>query len=378
MSAPRSDMRVGIDAHYLGSKAGGNETYTRNLLRGLQEIAPDLDLLALVNPDDAGQPHSAEGWPTALIPYRSAYLRVPVALPRLARKHRLDLLHLQYTAPPVMGTPYVVTMHDIVAFMLPESMPPMDRYRLRLLTRMTLKQAAGIFTVTEAMRQSISDYFQIDPARITVTPNALADGMFPVTDKTQIAEVRARHHIQGPYILYLGLIQPRKNIARAAAAFAKLVDRGYPHRLVIAGKKAWLYEETMAQIEALGLGDRLLFTEYVAQDDLPALYSDAAVFLFPSLYEGFGIPVIEALACGTPVLASTDPALMEVAGGGALHVDPYDVEAMAEGLARLLDDESLRTDLVAKGSAHARSYTVARMAKAALSGYAAALSKARR
>lgn len=373
MSAGDPKGRIGIDAHYLGSKAGGNETYTRNLLRGLLQIAPELDLLALVNLDEAGQPHPAEDWPTAPIPYRSAYLRVPVALPMLARKHGLDLLHLQYTAPPIMRTPYIVTMHDIVAFTLPASMPPMDRYRLRLLTRMTLKNARGIFTVTEAMRQSISDFFQIDPQRITVTPNALAAGMVPVTDEALLTSVRKRYGIRGPYLLYLGLIQPRKNIARAATAFAKLVKQGYPHQLVIAGRKAWLYEETMAQIEALQLGDRVVFTEYVAQADLPTIYSGADLFLFPSLYEGFGIPVIEALACGTPVLASTDPALVEVAGGGALHVDPLDVDGMSEGMARLLEDAALRGRLVAQGGAHVRRYTVARMAEAALSGYRVAL-----
>jgi len=373
MTAAASPPRIGVDAHYLGSRAGGNETHTRNLLEGLRTVAPDLDLRAFVNCGEDGAPVPACGWPVTPIPARSAYLRVPFALPWLARRHGLDLLHVQYTAPPFGARPYVVTMHDIVAFRLPESMPPLDRRRLRFFTARTLARAERIFTVTRAMRSEISEYFQIDPDCIDVTPNALARGLAPVEDPDRLAAVRRRYGIPAPYVLYLGLIQPRKNLARLARAFRMIVDKGYPHALVIAGKKAWLYEETLAEIAALNLGDRIVFTEYVAQEDLSALYSGADAFAFVSLYEGFGIPVIEALACGTPVLASTDPALMEVAGGGALHVDPCDVDAIAVGLEDLLDDADLRRELVGKGQAHARQYTPEAMARAAHTGYLRAL-----
>jgi len=365
-------MRILIDAHYLGSRAGGNETYTANLLAGLRRIHPPHAISALVNKELHGLEGAAAGFPTVPLASHSAYLRVPFLIP-LAARGRADLLHVQYTAPPWAPCPYVVTMHDLVAFKLPESMPFVDRHRLRLFTENTLRRARRIFTVTEAMKREIATHCDIDPDRIDVTPNALARGFAPVEDAAQLAAVRARYALPERFVLYLGLLQPRKNLVRLAAAFQQLARRGLDHTLVIAGRRAWMHEEIFRGIAALGLGDRVRFTDYVAQEDLPALYSAADAFAFVSLYEGFGIPVIEALACGTPVVASTDPALVEVAGGAAIHCDPHSTDAIADGLAQALTDATLRARLRPAGIAHARTYTVERLAGAALTGYERAL-----
>ena len=366
-------QHIGIDAHYIGARAGGNETYMRNLLAGLAQVCPYARITALTSQVIHRQGGETAGFPTAPIPTDSSYLRVPFVLPWMAKKYRLDLLHVQYTAPPICPVPYVVTMHDIVAFRFPESMPFLDRHRLRRMSRSTLKRARRIFTVTEAMRTEISSTFHIDPAQIDVVPNALAPIYNETITDARREAVRQKYTLPEKYILYVGLLQPRKNLMRLAEAFARLREEGLEHTLVIVGKRAWLYGAMLENMEALNLWDHLQFTDYVDTEDLPVLYNLADVFTFVSLYEGFGIPVIEALACGTPVLASTDPALMEVTGGGALYPDPLDIEDITEKLRVLINDTELRKDLVAKGQDHIKKYSIGNMGQAAETGYKAAL-----
>jgi len=366
-------MRIGIDAHYLGGQGGGNETYTRNLLRGLRDLSPPAHFVVFVHAERVQGDPDLEGFEVVDIPVHSSYLRVPFALPWLAMRHKLDLLHVQYTAPPWCPCPYVVTLHDVVMLRYPDSLPFTDRHRLRLLTGSTLRRAARVFTVTEAMRRDISTAYPLPAESITVTPNALGPGFQRLPTAEEMREVREQYHLPERYVLSLGQIQPRKNLARLARAFAQLDPTEYPHTLVIAGKKAWSYGDMLAEIEALEHGGRILFTGYVDDKHLPALYAGAEAFAFVSLYEGFGIPIIESLAMGTAVLASTDPALIEVAGAGALHVDPLNVDAITGGLKQMLRDATLRQRLVQIGRPHALAYTPSRAALAAWDGYSRAL-----
>jgi len=367
-------MRVGIDAHTLGRKAGGNETYMRQLLHALSLYAPDQELIALIDRDCPPEnvPHGIQ---TACIPVRSSYLRVPFALPRMAKRLALDLLHVQYTAPPYCPCPYVVSMHDAVAVRYPETMPRADRVRLRWLTGMTLRRAARIFVLTHAMQREISQLYRIPEERFDVVTPVLDPRFHPSLPEEEKQRVREKYRLPEKFILYLGLLQPRKNLVRLAEAFARLVSRGYPHKLVFGGKRAWLYREMIDAIQRLGLGERIIFTDYVPDEDLPPLIASADVFAYVSLYEGFGIPVLEALACGVPTLTSEDPALVEVSGGAALHVNAFDVEAIAAGLQRLIDDEFLRARLRAAGPVRASTFTPVSMATAALDGYRKALSR---
>lgn len=366
-------MRIGIDAHYLGGQGGGNETYTRNLLRGLRELSPPAHFVVFVHAERVQGDPDLDGFEVVDIPVHSSYLRVPFALPWLAIRHKLDLLHVQYTAPPWCPCPYVVTLHDVVMLRHPDSLPFMDRHRLRLLTGATLRKAAGVFTVTEAMRQDIAAAYGLRPESMTITPNALGPMFGRMPTEEEMRETRERYGLPQHYLLSLGQIQPRKNLARLAHAFARLNPVDFPQTLVIAGKKAWSYGDMLDEIQALEQGGRILFTGYVDDAHLPALYAGAEAFAFLSLYEGFGIPVIESLSMGTAVLASTDPALQEVAGGGALHTNPLEVDAITEGLKRLLSDPDLRQQLVQVGRPHALAYTPSRAALAAWEGYSRAL-----
>ncbi len=365
-------MKVGIDAHAIGSRAGGNETYMRMLLRALREHAPETDCTIFARQDQYAALASEFGFPAQPIPVHSSYLRVPFVLPWMAARAKVDLLHIQYTAPPVCPCPYVVSMHDAVALRFPESMPFFDRHRLRLLGPRTLRRAARIFVLTNAMRDEIAERHGIAEDRFDLVQPALDSQFQRVDDPERLAETRRKYGLPEHYILFLGLLQPRKNLVRLATAFARLQDRGFDHKLVIVGKRAWLYGAMLEKIEALDLGERIVFTGYVDDQDLPALYSCAEVFAYVSLYEGFGIPVLEAMACGCPVLTSTDPALREVTGEAALHADPMDEGAIEDGLARLLTEEDLRKRLRAAGLHRAGEFTAEKMAGAALAGYRAA------
>lgn len=362
-------MKIGIDAHYIGAQAGGNETHVANLLEGLKRLQPPEDIVVFAHPEVVDEVAARYGFPVVPLPVHSSYLRVPFVLPWLAWKHGLDLLHIHYTAPPWCPCPYVVTMHDLVAFRFPESMPFLTRHRLRLSAASTLRRAARVFTVSRAIRAEIAGRFRIPSDAITVTENVLAPEFQTPIAEGKIPEVRTRYALPERYLLYVGQLQPRKNLVRLAQAFARLVEQGYPHSLVIVGRRAWLYGDMLREIEALSLGDRLVFTGFVAQEDLPAIYAAAEVFAFVSLYEGFGIPVIEAIACGTPVLSSTDPALVEAAGGGALHVDPMSIGAIEDGLKRLIEDADLGGALASAGAARIAACTPEAMAEAALVGY---------
>lgn len=362
-------MKIGIDAHVLGAQVGGNESYMRQLLRALYKHVPNEDILVFVNKKHHQQPIPAYGFPAVPIPVNSSYLRVPFVLPALAKKSAIDLLHVQYTAPPFAPCPYVVSMHDIVAVRFPDSMPFRDRHRLRLLTPRTLHKAHRIFVLTNALRDEIADHYNISHDRFDLVQPAPEENFVPIENEETLRKVRQKYNLPENYLLYLGLIQPRKNLVRLARAFAQLKEHGYDHKLVIGGKRAWLYDDMIAEIDALNLGDHIHFTGYIDHEDLPALYTAADLFTYLSLYEGFGIPILEAMACGCPVLASTDPALKEVAQGAAHHVDPLDQDAITQALLKLLADTNLRDNLRKKGLQRAAHFTTQSMAQAAIKGY---------
>ena len=371
-------MRIAIDAHALGTRAGGNETFIRELLYGLLEIAPDYDIAPLVFRDYAEKGDGVGGYELVPMPRVSSWLRVPLVLPWLAWRNKFDLLHVQYIAPPYCPCPFVATVHDIVWEVMPELMTPLDVNRLKRLVPNTVRRAARVFAVTNAMREAISQTYEYPLERIDLVQTSIDPRFMPITDPGRHAEVRRKLGIDGPFVLYIGALQPRKNLLRLAQAFARLKDTGLDHKLVITGKKAWLAEDMLAGIEALDLGERIVFTGYADHDDLPTLLTMADAFAYVSLYEGYGLPVLEAMACGTPVLTSTDPALAEVTGGHAVQADPRDVDGIAHGLQRILTDTELRQRLQTEGPERAAEFSRARMARQALEAYGRTLMTAGR
>jgi len=363
--------RIGIDAHAIGSRAGGNETYMRELLFALREAAPRRDVV--VYAQRGVSPTMLAGWPVVPLPSTSSLLRVPITLPRAVQRSGADLLHVQFNAPPVCPCPFVVSVHDIGWVTYPEFFTPTMRSRLALLTPGTLRRARRVFALTEAIAREIAETYGTPIERIDVVSPAVDPVFRPDHAEGAVAAVKRRYHLPDEFVLYTGALQPRKNLTRLATAFARLAKRGLPHTLVIAGRRAWLHKGMLEDIERLELGDRIHFTGYVEQADLPCLYAAASAFVYVSIYEGFGLPVLEALASGTPVLASSIAAIQEVAGSAAAYCHPLDVDDMEHTLERVLTDPGLRTSLRAAGPKRAARFTRKAMANAALEGYRRAL-----
>jgi len=245
----------------------------------------------------------------------------------------------------------VVTVHDMGFQFYPQAHRRSDRLYLRWSTAWNARQATAVLADSEATRRDLLSLCPVDGAKVRVVYLGRDEGLAPVSGRGRLDEVRSRYGIPGRYMLYLGTLQPRKNLDRLVEAFARLA--GEPSLqgvdLVLAGKRGWLYESLFARVSRLGLEGRVLFPGYVSDADMAALYSGALATVFPSLYEGFGMPVLEAQSCGVPVVTSNNSSLPEVAGDAALQVDPTDVDAIASAIHRVVADETLRAELIRRG-----------------------------
>lgn len=367
-------MRIAVDAHAIGSRLTGNETYIRNLLEAIARIDS-------VNRYDLYFSHedARAAWEGRYPNFRSFLLpqnplkRILWAFPRELARSRPDLVHVQYTAPPFCPVPVVSMIHDISYEHFPQYFTPRERRQFRLTIPMTARQAAHVLTVSEYSREDLMRCYRLSPTRVTVTPNGVNERFRPIRDARELARVRERYGIVGPYILSLGNLQPRKNLPTLLRAFERLVENwpDLPHRLVIVGKKAWMYDGIFAELSRLGVADRVVLTDYVPDDDLPAIYSGAECFVYPSLFEGFGLPPLEAMACGTPVIAGDNSAIPEVVGEAGLLIDMSQVEALTHTMGRTLTDAGLRERLARDGLARAASFTWERAARQTLAVYEA-------
>lgn len=354
-------MHIAIDAHSVGSELGGNESYAINLIEALAEI-DQTNLYTLYVTKRAAIERFDRRWPNFKVKQtlpHTPLVRIPLTLSRELRRNPVDVLHVQYTAPPFAPCPVVTTIHDLAFEHLPETFKRRSWMQLRLTVRQTARRAAHIITVSEYSRDDISRTYGIAPQRITVTPEAAPAGFAPVTDETELRRIRESYGIQENYILSLCSIQPRKNLVRLIEAYSCL--RGVrPEvklpQLVLAGKRGWLDSETFRAAERTDLGKEILFTGYVPDGDLAGLYSGAICFVYPSYFEGFGLPLVEAMQCGVPVIAGNRTSLPEVLGDAGLLFDPFDTQALVRALTQVIDDAEYRASLRSKGLERAKSF----------------------
>jgi glycosyltransferase involved in cell wall biosynthesis len=294
-----------------------------------------------------------------------------LALSREMLAHPPDLLFVpSHVLPLVHPRHSVVTVHDLGYHYHPEAHTTWQNIYLRWSTRHNARNASHLLADSQATRRDLERYYGTPPAKISVVYPGLDEKLAPVTKPDLLTAVRERYGLDEPYLLYVGTLQPRKNLVRLVQAFARLpsllAGRDDPRptpRLVLAGKKGWLYDEIAGQVRSLGLEGQVLLTGYVPQADLPALLSGALAFVYPSLYEGFGLPVLEAMACGTPVICSNSSSLPEVAGDAALLVNPHEPEALAQAMLRLVTDAELRGELAERGLKQARRFSWRRCAR---------------
>jgi len=354
-------LRIAIDAHSVGAKLGGNESYAVNLIEALAQIDEANEYTLYVTTAEAHD-RFHQRWPNfkvrTTLPH-TPLIRIPLTLSAELRKHPVDVLHVQFTAPPFCPCPVVVSIHDLSFEHLPHTFHRRSRMQLRLTVRNSAKRAARILTLSEHTRSDIIDTYGIEPSRITAIPLAAPRHFNPVEDNRELQRVRHNYGIDGKYILSVGSIQPRKNLARLVNAYASLrgkyAENELP-KLVLVGKRAWLYGETLRALEQTGLARSVILTGYVPESDLPALYSGALCFVYPSYFEGFGLPPLEAMKCGAPVIVGNQTSLPEVVGNAALKVDPFDVTAIAGAIENLINDSDLRRELSVKGRSRAEEF----------------------
>lgn len=292
------------------------------------------------------------------------------ALPFDLRRRGVRLLHSpHHTTPLFSPCPRVVTFHDVTFFILPERYPFVRRHYFRIMTLLAARKARRILVPSEAVRDDLRTVMRVAPDQTSVTYEGV-DREFRRLDRYECAALaQERYGLPPGYLLSLGTREPGKNRENVFRALRRLLDQGRDLHLAVVGQTGWKLEREEAALQDLGLEGRVHFTGYVPQADLPALYNAARCFVFPSLYEGFGLPALEAMACGVPVVTSNVSSLPEVVGDCALKVDPTDAEAIAEAIARILDDETLATLLGQAGIERAAEFAWEGCATATVSVY---------
>lgn len=367
-------MRIAIDAHSVGVRLGGNESYATNLIEALAAIDAVNNYTLFVTRDEAVQ-RFRNRWPNFIVrrtPPHTPLVRIPLTLSAELRRHPVDVLHVQFTSPPFAPCPVVVSIHDLSFEHLPETFNRRSRAQLRLTVRRSARKAKRVLALSEYARQDIISTYKISPSIVSAIPIGAAPHFQPVTDEKELQRVRHTYGIAGNYILSVGSIQPRKNLGRLAQAYARLRERLPENelpQLVIVGKRAWLYRETLREIEQLRTGDCVIITGYVPECDLPALYSGATCFVYPSYFEGFGLPPLEAMKCGAPVITGDRTSLPEVVGDAGLLVNPFDVDAITTAIASVITDSKLRSDLSSRSLNRARMFDWRQTAKRTLEVY---------
>lgn len=373
-------MRIGIDGIPLAPPRAGIGHYTFELARSLAALLPE-DKCELIAP----VPVSLDTDDGIAVPDNLSTVHVPVnpirrrwwtiGLPLYVRQHRLTLFHgTNYNLPLWHGCPTVVTIHDLSLLLHSnthrEDLVRRARKRLPTMTRI----ATRIITDSESVKKEICEHLSVLPEKITAVPLAPRRGFHPA-EVEQSRDTCRRLGVEDDFILFVGTVEPRKNLITLVRAFDELLrTTELRPQLVIAGAKGWLTEELFANVDAAARRERILFTGYISDEELRALYSSCRVCVYPSLYEGFGLPTLEAMACGAPVITSRIPVMIETVGASARLIEPTEVGQLTEALVEMLTDENARTHFAQSGFQRAAEFTWERTARKTLEVYRQALS----
>ena len=362
-------MRFCVDAHALGRHLTGNEAYVRNLLDGFEELNEDSEFLAYVSTPGAER----------LVPARfetrtvsgNPFVRLGYDLSRKLRQDKADLVHVQFTGPIACPVPVVVSVHDVSFLEHPEFFTRARRLQLQYTVKRTVQSASRVLTLSEFSRQGIARAYGMDPARIAVVPAGVSRAFRPQPRQHAKAFVEGRFKVPGPFILTVGDLQPRKNQIGLIRAFEELLcaHPDLPHHLMLVGKETWFAPHVHQAAKKSLVKDRIHFTDYVNEKELLQLYSACDIFVFPSFYEGFGLPILEAMACGRAVACSNSSAMPEVADSAGLLFNPESTSEMVRAMRDLLLNPELRQRMERLGQQNAAQFSWARTAQMTLEVY---------
>ena len=364
-------MRIGLFPAMLGRRAGGPETYERELLRGLAAVDSKNEYHVFFTDQRAAEVAGLTQdnftshvlWPSA------RWINMVATLPLAARKLDVRLLHATFVPPPICPVNLAFTMHGSVTFSHPQFYQPRVLARLNPLLRRGVQRAQLTVCVSNFVKQEIMEYFNVPEDRLLTVYHGVNGRFRP--DDSGIAQARVRDEftISGPYVLYVGKLHTNKNIVRLIEAFDIATQGMDEFQLVLVGRMFFGSDDIEQTVQRLGLAPRLHRLGHLNDECLPALYAGAQCMVFPTLWEGFGLPMIEAMACGTPVIASDIACVPEITGGAALLVDPLSVESIADGIQQVLSSSSLRADLCSRGLVRAANFSWERTARQTLQGY---------
>ncbi len=409
-------MHIGLNAHLLSLaetyRGAGINWYIHNLLTHLPRVdhdnrytaflgdgrfAPSTSSghrssgLALWNTSYSNLDSVEEAYSTGLalklsrLPTSRPVVRIlweQVVQPFALRKERVDLLHaLAFVTPLLSPCPMVVTIYDLSFLLYPESFKRFKRFYLGLFTRLSARRARRIIAISESTKRDVVRLLGVPPEKVEVIYCGIDEAFRPLAplppqswgERGEVAAFRSKRGLPERFILFVGTIEPRKNVTRLIEAFADLRFAICDLRLVIGGAKGWFYQDVFARVEELGLEGQVMFPGYIPVSELPLWYNAAELFVYPSLYEGFGLPPLEAMACGTPVITANTSSLPEVVGEAGLTVDPLDVEGLAKAMRRVLGDEALRQEMRKRGLQRARGFSWTKTAQETVQVYQRAM-----
>ncbi|MBI4318695.1 MAG: glycosyltransferase family 4 protein [Chloroflexi bacterium] len=361
-------MHIGINAHLLSFgtsyRGAGISRYIRSTVSHLRHLAGD-DEYSVFLGDPNLPPEFSPGarfrpvisrLPTARPVVRILWEQLILPLELISRD--IDVLHSTgYVQPFACSRRSVVTVHDLSFELFPEAFNRANRLYLGAFTRFSVRRADRIIAVSENTKRDLVRLLGAEPEKIDVIYHGVETFFRPIDDAVLLDAFRREHQVPEHYILFVGTLEPRKNLKTLVAAFARLKRAGFPHKLVIGGAKGWRWGDVFATVEELGLAQEVVFIGYVDLARQPLWYNCADLFAYPSVYEGFGFPVLEAMACGTPVVTSRAASLPEVVGEAGQLVDPTDASAMAEAMVRVLVSPDLRQEMREKGLERASSFS---------------------
>jgi len=342
-------MRIGFDARMIDWAGVG--TYSYNLVKYLAEVDKENEYILFCDRRSISQVPSADNFSKRIIseavfsPSHQLFFSITL------RKQELDVFHAaHFIVPLLLSCPFVVTIHDLIPLVFPPSMSSkVGRAYYKKVNKKAISKAAMIIAVSESTKKDIVENFNVSEQKIQVIYNGVGEEFDIIKNKNLINRAKERNKISSLFLLNVGNPKPHKNWIRLIKAFASLGSIVKDHQLVLVGSPDPRYPEIKRTIKHLRLEDKVIITGFVKENDMALLYNAADAFIFPSLYEGFGLPVLEAMACGTPVVCSNTSSLPEVAGDAALMVDPANKASIAEGIKQILSDEKLRESLSEKG-----------------------------
>jgi glycosyltransferase involved in cell wall biosynthesis len=361
--------RIGLDATALPPQPAGAGNYTINLIRSLAVLDTDFEFTIfsyqsgseLIKTDN----NMSLNW--VILPDKSPPRRLvweQTGLPGLVQKTALDLLHSpHYTRPVALGCASVVTFHDMTFFLYPRYHTLFKRLYFPFAMRNSARSADALIAVSENTKKDILQHLNVPDSKIHVVYHGVDERFSPLYDKEQLNSISLKYNLPEDFILYVGVVEPRKNLIALLNAFRNLNKTNKNLRLVIVGQTGWGYDKVMELVETPELKGTVLLTGYIPPDELPAIYNLAKIFVYPSIYEGFGLPVLEALACGTPTITTSVSALPEIIGDAGVLVPPDNDQALLDAMQTLLENDSEQNRLSKKGVQRAAFFTWERAAR---------------